>query len=201
MNNKGIYKDNKMTGPLGMYGIANSQVQTPGYAGLLDPVTGKPMEGGGGGGGFSMGFGGRSSGFGPINLGGGLMDPAQALHEFNMERNKYTPDSPYYQEQAIFSGEKPAQDVYKAAVAAGTNWDKPKGYTPVETKLYNERAKAHTDTQGTIWKGSLGGGNAAKAVKSVSPGWGNSRTSYTAPKAKSSMGSGSSWKRSYSGGF
>nr|QPI16312.1 MAG: hypothetical protein NIOZUU157_00200 [Virus NIOZ-UU157] len=180
MNNKGIYKDNRMTGPLGMYGIANSQVQTPGYAGLLDPVTGKPMEGGGGGG-FSMGFGGRSSGFGPINLGGGLMDPAQALHEFNLERNKYTADSPYYQEQAIFSGEKPAQDAYKAAVASGTNWDKPRGYTPVEAKLYNERAKAHTDTQGTIWKGSLGGGNAAKA--------------------KSSMGSGSSWKRSYSGGF
>jgi hypothetical protein len=41
----------------------------------------------------------------------------------------------------------------------------------------------------------------AKAVKSVSPGGGNSRRSYTAPKAKSSMGSGSSWKRSYSGGF
>lgn len=46
-------------GGLGMYGIANSQVQTPGYAGLLDPMTGEPMEGGGGGGGgFSMGFGG-----------------------------------------------------------------------------------------------------------------------------------------------
>ena len=44
-------------GGLGMYGIASSQVQTPGYAGLLDPMTGEPMEGGGGGGGFSMGFG------------------------------------------------------------------------------------------------------------------------------------------------
>ena len=44
-------------GGLGMYGIANSQVQTPGYAGLLDPMTGEP-EGGSGGGGFSMGFGG-----------------------------------------------------------------------------------------------------------------------------------------------
>ena len=47
---------------LGMYGIANSQVQTPGYAGLLDPMTGEPMEGGGGGGGFSMGFGGQRGG-------------------------------------------------------------------------------------------------------------------------------------------
>ena len=150
---------------LGNYGIAQSNVLTPGYAGLLDPLTGKPMEGGGGGGGFSMGFGRGTSGFGPINLGGGLMDPAQALHEFNMERNKYTPDSPYYKEQAIFSGEKPAQDAYKAAVAAGTNWDKPRGYTPAQAKKYTSNAKAHNDTQGTIWKGSLGGGNAAKKVK------------------------------------
>ena len=62
MNNKGIYKDNKMTGPLGMYGIANSQVQTPGYAGLLDPLTGEPTPAGGGGGGFSMGMGGEYRG-------------------------------------------------------------------------------------------------------------------------------------------
>ena len=48
------------------------------------------------------------------------------------------------------SGVKQAQDDYKAAVAAGTNWDKPRGYTPAEAKLYDERAKAHTDTQGTI---------------------------------------------------
>ena len=120
-------------------------------AGLLDQM------GGGGGGGMSFRMGGGrqpllTSGFGPVNLGGGLMNPAQALHEFNLERNKYTPDSPYYQEQAIFSGEKPAQDAYKAAVASGTNWDKPRGYTPVEAKLYDTRAKAHTDTQGTIMK-------------------------------------------------
>ena len=55
-------RNQRMMGPLGMYGIASSQVQSPGYAGLLDPMTGEPMEGGGGGGGgFSMGFGGRSS--------------------------------------------------------------------------------------------------------------------------------------------
>ena len=42
---------------LGSYGIAQSNVLTPGYAGLLDPMTGEPMKGGGGGG-FSMGFGG-----------------------------------------------------------------------------------------------------------------------------------------------
>ena len=48
------------------------------------------------------------------------------------------------------SGVKQAQDYYNAAVAAGTNWDKPRGYTPAEAKLYDERAKAHTDTQGTL---------------------------------------------------
>ena len=53
---------------------------------------------------------------------------------------------------ALESGVKQAQDAYKAAVAAGTNWDKPRGYTPAEAKLYDERAKAHTDTQGTIMK-------------------------------------------------
>ena len=52
------------------------------------------------------------------------------------------------------SGVKQAQDYYNAAVAAGTNWDKPRGYTPAEAKLYDERAKAHTDTQGTIMKWS-----------------------------------------------
>ena len=118
-------------------------------AGLLDQM------GGGGGGGMSFRMGGGrqpllTSGFGPVNLGGGLMDPAQALHEFNLERNKYTPDSPFYKEQAIFSGEKPAQDAYKAAVAAGTNWDKPRGYTADELARYTANAKAHTDTQGTI---------------------------------------------------
>ena len=43
---------------LGKYGIAQSNVLTPGYAGLLDPMTGEPTQGGGGGGGFSMGMGG-----------------------------------------------------------------------------------------------------------------------------------------------
>jgi len=52
-------RDPRQMGPLGGFGIANSLVKTPDYAGLLDPVTGEPMEGGGGGGGFSMGFGGQ----------------------------------------------------------------------------------------------------------------------------------------------
>ena len=52
-------RDSRMMGPLGMYGIANSQVQTPGYAGLLDPITGEPIEGGSGGGGFSIGLNGQ----------------------------------------------------------------------------------------------------------------------------------------------
>ena len=114
-----------------------------------------PLMGGGGGGGMSFRMGGRAplltSGFGDtLNLGGGPMPPAQALHELNLERNKYTPDSPYYLEQAIFSGEKPAQDAYKAAVASGTNWDKPRGYTADELARFKANALAHTDTQGTI---------------------------------------------------
>ena len=60
MVNQGIYKDNKMTGPLGQYGIAKSLVQTPGWkpleaAGPLEQALG---GGGGGGGGFSMRGGG-----------------------------------------------------------------------------------------------------------------------------------------------
>ena len=51
-------KKGPLANNLGSYGIAQSNVLTPGYAGLLDPMTGEPMEGGGGGGGFSMGFGG-----------------------------------------------------------------------------------------------------------------------------------------------
>ena len=48
---------------LGNYGIAQSNVLTPGYAGLLDPMTGEPAQGGGGGGGgFSMGMGGQYRG-------------------------------------------------------------------------------------------------------------------------------------------
>jgi len=51
-----------------------------------------------------------------------------------------------------YAGEKEAQDYYNAAVLAGTNWDKPRGYTPAEAKLYEEMAKkdAINDTQGTI---------------------------------------------------
>ena len=53
---------------------------------------------------------------------------------------------------ALESGVKQGQDYYNAAVAAGTNWDKPRGYTPAELKLYTDNAKKHTDTQGTIMK-------------------------------------------------
>ena len=51
-----------------------------------------------------------------------------------------------------YAGEKEAQDYYNAAVAAGTNWDKPRDYTPAELKLYTENAKKHADTQGTLMK-------------------------------------------------
>ena len=59
MVNQGIYKDNKMTGPLGQYAIAGSQVQTPGWKPLEGPQT--PFEqatGGGRGGSFGFSLGG-----------------------------------------------------------------------------------------------------------------------------------------------
>jgi hypothetical protein len=59
MYNQGIYKDNKMTGPLGQYAIAGSQVQTPGWKPLEGPET--PFEqatGGGRGGSFGFQLGG-----------------------------------------------------------------------------------------------------------------------------------------------
>ena len=60
MYNQGIYKDNKMTGPLGQYAIAGSQVQTPGWKPLEGPDT--PFEqltGGGRGGSFGFQLGER----------------------------------------------------------------------------------------------------------------------------------------------
>ena len=51
---------------------------------------------------------------------------------------------------ALESGVEQAQDYYNAAKKAGTEWDKPRGYTPAEAKLYDKRAKDHADTQGTI---------------------------------------------------
>ena len=131
-------------------------------AGILDQM------GGGSRGGMSFRMGGRAplltSGFGPVNLGNGMMDPAMALHTMNLERNKYT-DPAMQKIQSIYSGEKPAQDAYKAAVAAGTNWDKPRGYTASELARYTANAKAHTDTQGTIMNWS----SAPKVTKAVAP--------------------------------
>ena len=66
----------KRMGPLGGFGIAQSYVVTPGYAGLLDPMTGEPMEGGGGGG-FSMGFGGGSQYRGRIGADTSSLPPSQ----------------------------------------------------------------------------------------------------------------------------
>jgi hypothetical protein len=167
-------------GKRNVWGIAN-----PHLVDFFNPnfnIEGGNPSMGGGGGGPGISLGGRAplttSGFGPVNLGNGMMDPAMALHTMNLERNKYT-DPAMQGIQSIFSGEKPAQDAYKAAVASGTNWDKPKGYTPAQAKKYTANAKAHTDTQGTIWKGRLGGG-AAK---------------------KSNYGTGSNWKQSHYGGF
>jgi len=80
--------------------------------------------GGRGRGSFSMNAGRApllTSGFGDtLNLGGGPMPPAQALHEFNLERNKYT--DPKMQEiQSIFSGEADARKYYLANQAKFLN--------------------------------------------------------------------------------
>jgi hypothetical protein len=226
MNNKGIYKDNKMTGPLGMYGIANSQVQTPGYAGLLDPLTGEPMQGGGGGGGFSMGMGGEYRG--RIGADTSNLPPSQRglyensapseesiqgaydanfkngmTHEeiMTLFNNQADNDKKFWADGFAKDPDFSNNLQRKSLAMMGT--DRSQAAIAFQQKnadaLKASRGAFTTPTLGPTagsWTAPM-----AKAVKSVSPGGGNSRRSYTAPKAKSSMGSGSSWKRSYSGGF
>ena len=95
-------------------------------------------QGGGGGGGFR---GGASPTTDPVNR---WQDKAAHIMDTqDKERDRGT---------STESGVKQASDAYAAAVLSKTNWDKPRGYTPTEAKLYDKRAKAHTDTQGTIMK-------------------------------------------------
>ena len=112
MVNQGVMKDPRMMGPLGQYGIAKSQVQTPGWKALESEQGGMMPEGGGGGrGSFRMVPQGprTTSGFGPLlNLGSGPMAPGAALHQLNLERGKYTaPNMQAY--QSTQSGEATAR--------------------------------------------------------------------------------------------
>jgi hypothetical protein len=63
----------------------------------------------------------------------------------------------------------PAQDAYNLAVASGTNWDKPQGYTVDELAGYDANAEldAINDTQGTI----MNWGSAPEVTETV---WGSS---------------------------
>ena len=109
-------RDQRMMGPLGMYGIANSQVQTPGYAGLLDPMTGEPMEGGGGGGGFSMGFGGQR--------GPNQMEQTIAAHDypggFKVATDQY---AGRYSDQLNEAALLEMKDKFRDGPAVGGTWD------------------------------------------------------------------------------
>ena len=110
-------RDQKMMGPLGMYGIANSQVQSPGYAALLDPMTGEPMEGGGGGGGgFSFGFGGQR--------GPNQMEQTIAAHNypggFKVATDQY---AARYSDQLDAAALLEMKDKYRDGPAVGGTWD------------------------------------------------------------------------------
>ena len=207
-----------MMGPLGMYGIASSQVQSPGYAGLLDPKTGEPMEGGGGGGGgFSMGFGGRSSdpfhpdnfptqldpmagpSYGLPSVWGKDLNTAETNAWANsMKTNTEIPQfmqntftDPMAERQGLgvynmdFNNpaNRPAEQLtpeYAAAAEKASVWRAARS----EAQAANARGGSGSSSRGSN-KGKKHA--AAKAArKNVSPGGGNSRRSYTAPKAKKS---------------
>jgi len=83
---------------------------------------------GGGGGGVRMSMsplGGRApiktSGFGPVNLGGGLMNPAAALHQLNLDRGKYIVKDPATGKfiHQLSTGEAEGQSLAEEIAAAG----------------------------------------------------------------------------------
>jgi len=122
--------------------LAELNAKQPGavaqYNALFGNATPAINWGGGGGSRFRGGGGNTTD---PVNR---WVDKASHIMDTqDKERDRGT---------ARESGVEQAQDAYKAAVAAGTNWDKPRGYTPAEAKLYDKRAKDHADTQGTIMK-------------------------------------------------
>ena len=111
------------------------------YDALFGGRTTFGLTGGGGGGNSRFGGSASPSTTDPVNR---WQDKAAHIMDTqDRERDRGT---------STESGVKQAEDAYKAAVASGTNWDKPRGYTPAELKTYTANAKAHTDTQGTIMK-------------------------------------------------
>ena len=99
------------TGQMNVWGIANPHMIDM-FNPNFDIEGGNPFMKGGGGSGMNFRMAGRAplttSGFGPVNLGNGMMDPAMALHTMNLERGKYT--APNMQAlQSTYSGEAAAQ--------------------------------------------------------------------------------------------
>jgi len=105
----------KMMGPLGGFGIARSYVETPGYAGLLDPMTGEPMEGGGGGG-FSMGFGGQR---GPNQM-EQTIDAHNYPGGFKVATDQY---AARYSDQLNEAALLEMKDKFRDGPASGGSWD------------------------------------------------------------------------------
>ena len=209
-------------GGLGMYGIANSQVRTPGYAGLLDPMTGEPMQGGGGGGGFSMGMGGEyrgrigadTSSLPPSQRGlyensAPSLESIQGAYDANMATGRYTHEEIMENFNAQADRDKQfwadgfAKDAdfsnnlqRKSQAMLGTNQAAKQLLYDRGTKknrygqTVNDQLRASAGVFDAPRQGAMPGGRSsapmAKVVRSVSPGGGNSRRSYTAPKAKKS---------------
>ncbi len=125
--------------------LAELKAKQPGAVAQYDALFGAnvPTTWGGGGGFRGSASGGNVPTTDPVNR--WVDKAAHIMDTQDKERDRGT---------STESGVKQAQDAYKAAVASGTNWDKPRGYTPAELKTYTDNAKAHTDTQGTIMKWS-----------------------------------------------
>jgi len=122
--------------------LAELKAKQPGAVAQYDALFGANVPTqrnyGGGGGGF-RGSASPSTTTDPVNR---WQDKAAHIMDTqDKERDRGT---------STESGVKQAQDIYDAAVLSKTNWDKPRGYTPAEAKLYDKRAKDHADTQGTI---------------------------------------------------
>ena len=123
--------------------LAELKAKQPGAVAQYDALFGAnvPTTWGGGGGFRGSASGGNVPTTDPVNR--WVDKAAHIMDTQDKERDRGT---------ALESGVQQGQDYYNAAKKAGTEWDKPRGYTPAELKLYTDNAKKHTDTQGTIMK-------------------------------------------------
>lgn len=167
MVNQGIYKDNKMTGPLGQYAIAGSQVQTPGWKPLEGPET--PFEqatGGGGGGGFGFSLGGQR----PLNDMERTIDAHNYPGGFKVATDQYAAK---YSDQLDEAALLELKDKYPQGPANGGTWDDFAANRQKKINNYYSGPNA-----GALWgPNGLTGNNAndAAKVKSVI----NSKGGYT----------------------